>query len=409
MPVPTQDQITKVLTNLDNMQKWNDYVYNKHFGASISNAYLLLTEPDTNDKGLTYVLNIFEAAFKVMGAALGPGGAFASNFLVGMMGYWSGAPPSNLNKQFAQLILRTAQTSEEVDIQLANYSTALKNPATMQATWDTKFTYNGQTTSVGDLANVTFPLEHDPTFYPLVDAASKSFDQQIWKQMLMENYEARYRQFYRTDATDKNTPPIKWIQSYIQYYKNTYYTYFWHEGDGGDCSLWIAQEYYVTIKGTEAYWLNGDSCDYVFIDSTPGTIINKDGLFTRQEVMDFLGIHYQPNSTYHLTKEYLQAKQEGKTLLALFEKQGREAIEKQVIQKAAEDPFFARNLTIDPKKTIEECFDIKIPEYVQLTVVLEDAMNFGLVIPAEKNRKLNGSQKEKNLIKPEQIQLPVEK
>lgn len=388
MSTPTPNQIDTVLTNLVNMQLWNDFVYNKHFGPNISNAYLLLTEPDSTDKGLVYVLNIFEAAFKVAGGFLGPGGAFASNFLVGMMGYWSGNPPSSLNKQFAQLILRTAKTSEEVDKQLAAFHKALQNTETMQATWDTQFTYNGQTTSVGDLANVQFPVEADPRFYPLADAAGKAFDQQIWKQMLVGNYRVRWRDFYRTDYKDKNTPPVKWIQDYINYYKNTYYTYCWHQGGGGDCSLWITDEYVVEKNVTGFYWLNEDCCNYIFIDSTPGTIINQDGLFTRQQVMDFLGIQYRSTcngTSREYLKEYLKAEQEGKTLPILVQEQGREAIENRVSQKAQEDGVFALNLAEDPKQTIQNFFDIKIPELVQLTSILANTLSYGLVIHSDQS------------------------
>ncbi len=386
MPTPTQPQINAVLTNLVNMQDFNDYVYNKRCTAHISNAYDLLSEPDSTDKGLVYVLNLFEAAFKVLGGFLGPGGAFASNFLVGMMGYWSGNPPSSLNAQFAKLIERTAQTSQEVDNLLADFHSALQNAETMQATWDTQFTYNGQTTSVGDLANVIFPVEADPSFYPMVNAAAKSFDQQIWKQMLVNNYRVRWRDFYRTDCTDKDTPPIKWVQEYIDYYKNTYYTYCWHQGGGGDCSLWIADEYAVEKNVTGFYELNEDCCNYIFIDSTPGTIINQEGLFTRQQVMDFLGIQYHSTcdgTSKEYLKEYLKAEQEGKTLLILFKKQGREAIENRVIQKAQDDALFAHNLNKNPKQTIEGFFDIKIPELVQLTVVLANSSTYGLVIHSD--------------------------
>src|SRR3954452_6569834 len=56
---PTPTQIKQVQSNLTNMQAFNDYVYNQ--GQSrVLNAYLLLSEQDSSDPGLTIGLNILQ-------------------------------------------------------------------------------------------------------------------------------------------------------------------------------------------------------------------------------------------------------------------------------------------------------------------------------------------------------------
>ena len=112
--------------------------------------------------------------------------------------------------------------------------------------------------------------------------------------------------------------------------------------------------------------------------------INPDGLFTRQQVVDFLGIQINPDNDYNLAKEYKKAKEKGKTLLALFQSQGRDAIENPIIQKAQEDAVFADKLVKDPKSALKEYFDVTLPANVSLTVVLEDDQNMGMVIRGAK-------------------------
>jgi len=59
---PTPAQIATVQANLKNMQALNDFIYNN--GQSrVLNAYLLLSQQDSSDPGLTVGLNILEGAF----------------------------------------------------------------------------------------------------------------------------------------------------------------------------------------------------------------------------------------------------------------------------------------------------------------------------------------------------------
>jgi hypothetical protein len=381
---PKLEQIVTATQNLENMQKMNDYI--QQYGwEKIDHAYNLLSEPDRSDKGLIYFLNLVEAAFKVIAGALGPEGAFVANFLTGMMSYWSGNPPESLKAAFAEMEDRCNATFIAVDQQLATYIDGLSSadPGIVQKTWDTSFEYNGQSFAVSDLIKVEVPIEKQPNFYPVVNAAIRGLDQQIWQQMLTEFYRVPYRNEYRVDDyTDEKTPPTPWVQDMLAKYKYAYYHCFFHEGDGGDCSLWIADEYDIEKNVTGFYDLNDDCCDYIFIDAA-GKTINQDGLFTRQQVVDFLGIQINPDNDYNLAKEYKKAKEKGKTLLALFQSQGRDAIENPIIQKAQEDAVFAQKLAKDPKSTVEEFFDIKIPEHVFLTVVLADTSNYGLVIHSD--------------------------
>jgi hypothetical protein len=142
--------IAQVQANPTNMQALNDYIYNQG-NSRVTNAYLLLSEQDSSDPGLTVGLNILEGVFWAVGSELGPIGNFLASFLSGMVSWWASNTPPSLNTTFASLLIRLQQTSLAVDTQLATY---YQNVA---ANWDVQFTYNGQTQTLANLANITVP------------------------------------------------------------------------------------------------------------------------------------------------------------------------------------------------------------------------------------------------------------
>ena len=141
-----------------------------------------MSEQDNSDPGLTIGLNILEGVFWAVGSELGPIGNFLASFLSGMVSWWATNTPPNLNTTFASLLIRLQQTSLAVDSQLATY---YQNVA---ANWDVQFTYNGQTQTLSNLANITVPAETDPTFETLAAAAIFALDQQVWTSVMQANY-----------------------------------------------------------------------------------------------------------------------------------------------------------------------------------------------------------------------------
>lgn len=71
---------------------------------------------------------------------------------------------------------------------------------------------------------------------------------------------------------------------------------------------------------------------------------------------------------------------ESKTFFDFLENEGYNITESDIIQKIKSDKMSGYELIKNPKNKLNEYFDIKIPEQVNLTVVLEDPKNFGLVI-----------------------------
>ncbi len=389
MPGPTPAQIKTVQQNLSNMIDFNDHVHS--FGQDrINNAFFLLTEKDSTDPGLAVGLILVESAFRGIGAIAGPIGTFVSSFAAGMVNFWANQTPPSLNGTFSSYLTRFSKTSQQVDTQLAEYH---QDPAKH---WDTSFTYQGKKTTLADLASGDFPAKTDPAFQKAATAAVFALDQDLWTTVMKAKLVVTRWELSSGPTIfpgKKSDPPVAWAQSF--YAKNPAYreTWSWHDSSGcGDTTGWLMEEYNL---GTGAgVFTDGsiaaDACHYLFQDSTPGKIINKDGLFTREKVFTGLGIRHTTHivpvgggfAQEKLSMGYLRAMRESRTLGALIEREGREAVERRVVERAHADPVFAHDLARRPRATLEGFLDIKIPEAVALSIVVENPRTFGLVIPA---------------------------
>lgn len=386
---PTQQQIQQVQENLKNMQLFNDYVYNQ--GQSrVLNAYLLLSEQDNTDPGLVIGLNILEGAFWAVGSEFGPVGNFLASFLSGMVSWWATNTPPNLNSTFASLLLRLQATSLAVDQQLAGYY------QDVAGNWNVSFTYNGKTQTLANLADITVPPETDPNFEKLATAALFALDQQIWTTVMKANFVVTLWELSSGPTIlsgSKDAPPTSWDQQFIAANPAYYNTWSWHDSSGcGDTSGWQVNEYNIgTGAGVFSDGsMSTDACNYLFIDSADGVVINPKGLFARATVFNSLGIR-QTSYTVpvggggmvaeKLSVGYLRAMKEERTLGLLIKQQGRAAVEQRIIERAQRDSVFATDLARRPRQTLEKFLGVCIPDVVSVSVVVETPRTFSLVVP----------------------------
>jgi len=386
---PTPDQIRTVQTNLANMQKLNDYVYN-HGLTVFVNAYALLSEQDNSDPGLAVGLNIVEAAYRAVGVIGGPTGVFITCFLDGMLSWWASSAntPPSLNADFSKLLMRFEATSVAVDSQLAAYY------QDVAANWNVQFTYNGQTETLSNLANLTIPPETDPAFETLAEAAVVGVDQQLWTMLLQAKYQITYWDVGPQGSLlpgTKDHPPIDFEEEFIAAHPAYRHTWTWHDSAGcGDQDGWLIKEFNIG-SAPSPFWdgsLNADACNYLFIDSYDNVVINPNGLFPRRTVFEGLGItqvdHRMPHRAGEkLSMGYLRAMKEGKTLGLLIQREGREQVERRIIEKAQSDPIFAWDLQLRTRETLEKFLDVRIPEVISVEVTVENPRSFALVIPVK--------------------------
>jgi|GEM_PF-1748923 len=409
MAAPTPQQLKTAITNLKRMQAMNDHAYPQNL-ARISDAFDLLTEPDdSSNAGLTIVLNLIEGAFWAIGSTVPKAytavGNFAASFLSGMVAWWgSSSMPPVLNGQFVSLRDSYTAAYNALDSQLAGYSQSLQStdPAVVQKCWDTSFTYNGKTTAISDLGTEELPVESDdPDFVTMVTASVIGFAQGLWTTLLDNN---AWITLWLTapqekiSGDDPNSPPLSTIQAYIKSNPAYYYTWEWHAKNGKcDSSGWLITSYSLGKAIASEYHDNAfapDVCDYLFADSTDGVPLNAGGLFPRKTVFTALKIKqlgyspvYSTPAAMSVSSAYLQADQQGKTLPALVQREGRGAIEQRITEKAQQDPVFAHNLVARPRQTLEAFLGVKIPETVSLAPIIENPQRFGLVIPMANNNQ----------------------
>lgn len=309
MTAPTPAQIAATRKNLDILRELNQEA-GEHHTIKIINAYALLVgEPDNADPGLPFVLTIFENVFSILaGEAFGPAGKAAATLFGGMIAGWINSPPPSLAASFSSYTQRYDASWRELNHQLDTLNDGLgsSDPATVEKTWNTQFGFNGQTATVADLSNAGLPPSEDSNaFDNMVDAVVLSQERALWRSMLQENYEALYYTWYHKGQGygSSETLPLEWARYRMGYYPYVYYCYYDYQGGyEPPFHLICANEYVVCRKGTTNwYYLNDDACRYLFIDSTPGTVINRAGLFHREEVMNFLGIQHVETVRYCTT------------------------------------------------------------------------------------------------------------
>lgn len=84
---PTQAQIVQVQTNLEHLQKLNDYVYTQG-QSKVANAYLLLSETDAADPGMTVAVDIMRGTFLAIGKLVPVAGG-AWTLMAGIVADWA--------------------------------------------------------------------------------------------------------------------------------------------------------------------------------------------------------------------------------------------------------------------------------------------------------------------------------
>lgn len=400
MSTPTPEQIKTVETNIGRMIAFNNHVYS--FGhTKIEVAFKLLSRTDAADPGFTFGLNLIQSTFRGLGALGGPLGTFTASLLCGVVSDWAKDKPKDLTGTFVSLDQRFQKSVRELNLQLG----ILAND--VPANWTKKFKFDNKEVTLADFADPAklFPTE---TFKPeefkkLTDEALHGVDRAVWQEILATQFQVTHwtmsQQFKLHGGP--NDPPIEWVKGFIA--KHPAYRKTWTYQAKRDClgyDGWVMGEYSLGVApglvGSGA--ISDEAAKYLFIDSVPGVVINPEGVYKREEVFTGIGI---PVRTKHvvtggafpagavdeetaprqLSFGYLRAMKEGKTLTALVQAEGRDAVQARVIAAAHADPIFAYDLRMRPRQTLEEFLGVKIADVIEVIVIVEGSGTFGLVIP----------------------------
>jgi hypothetical protein len=397
---PTTEQIKKAQKNLQNMIAFSTYLHANAADTLVDVAAGTLSLKDDSDWGWALGLNVLESVFWAVAGieGAGPIGGFAASFLSGVVSQFATSAPLDFQAPSVDLKKRMLKQQNAIEDQLAKLGA--RDESLVKQNWDTPFTYNGKTATLSDLGSATsgiFPVEGDVAWGPMRDAAEKVMNQQIWRYFLVSKYRIVVRASHAQDnewgiGGDRNVPPVAYVKQYIKDNPAYNLTWRWHNhlkcGDGPDTGWVMSCAYVSTGPSMFAFnALNTESCKVLFYDSAPGEVLNPDGLFTRNDVFNNIGIQLQvltaeeKGTADKVSVEYLRAMKDGNTLGLLIERESRAAVEKRVIDKAREDPLFAADLKLRPRQTLEMFLGIRIPEVISVDVIVESGDNYGLVIP----------------------------
>jgi len=301
---PTQDEIQKVRTNLNNIISFNKDLLNQA-NMKLENAYALLTEPDKSDLGLQVCINLLGGCFWALGSVLGPIGNIPANFLSGLVSYYATDTPPSLNGEFSSLLIRLQNTFNQVDLDLSNYyqEPVANWDKVLNGTFDIPFQKVTASGKLGDLANIDFPTQDDPNYYTIQNACIKALDQTIWVTLLNKFVITHYILSNNQPWNDIDTNA--WDNSFLRNHKSYYHT--WTAIDntdkhGGHYTTYDQEEYNI---GTGAGMftdgaLNDDACNYIFHNYS-SDIANPDGLFERVDFFTKLNL---PTADQYINNRY---------------------------------------------------------------------------------------------------------
>ncbi len=300
-PDPTTDNIAKVKDNLHRMQAFNDYVYN-HGYAFIGNCYGLLAKQDNNDPGVPVGIKLLESSFSDLASSLGgTTGSISAAIMCHVVNEWYSVTPPSLSTTFTSMLIRYEQSSLQFDQDLAVY---IDDPVTH---WNDMFTWNGISCVLGDLATITFPAEGDDSFYPAAANSSlNALNRSIWQIVMQANcIITLYLQGSSTATLSSKTDMNSWANSFISKNPSYYLTWQYHQKDGvfdtNHYDVWEQNVGFGASKYNDNP-ISSSACNYLFIDSTDGHVINANGLVPRKTVFTQWGlktatIYYPPANT----------------------------------------------------------------------------------------------------------------
>lgn len=290
---PSDADIAKVKQNLANMQVFNDYVYNGG-NSYIANCFLLLSSQDTTDPGLLAGVSLMEGCMGAIFSFMGPVGAFSSCFLCSIISGWASAAPPNLNATFASELIRFDKSHVQLDLDISTYA---QNPALY---WDKFFSWNGVTITLGQLSTIDFPGMDNPDFYTLAQLSFDALDRSVWtetlKMLCKISHLVPYSNHSGCTEISGKTDINAWYSSFLSNHPEYYCTWSWHSDTGlFDHNYWYVNEYIIDFKdgwASNFKLIPVAACNYLFIDSTDGHVINSKGLFARKYVFNDMPLQH---------------------------------------------------------------------------------------------------------------------
>jgi hypothetical protein len=233
-------------------------------------------------------------------------------------GIGKNAPPdfSDLNSYFANYQFGQQRMQDAIDSHLGFLTDVTNNYANLQAAWQDPIVFNDKTYTLADLANSFFPDKehHDVEYRKIYDPMYLHHQKSVWNLAIMKccSLYWHYARVIASPLTNYDRQPYR---SAVEYAQKEFYS---NAGSGGALPSYpgsylrvnLYNDFYHLYQwdlGIDGYPFPDAASDILFIDDTPGHIINPKGLFNRSYVFqqfhttkpDFSGGHELASTPDH--------------------------------------------------------------------------------------------------------------
>ncbi|MEO7311316.1 MAG: hypothetical protein ABIX01_13015 [Chitinophagaceae bacterium] len=187
--------------------------------------------------------------------------------------------PNTLDETFAVFEFGHQRMQTVIEQRLSSLVDPQSNYANLIAAWVKNIDFNGGTYTIGDLATKNFPGLGD-AYNKLQTAALSSFKKSLWNLVVMKT--CTYYENYHDYIT---IPKNEWITKYAQeiFYTRNKGNYLRARYVNTDANTNTFELIYWNL-GIGGYAFPEVASNILFIDDTPGHIINPNGLFNRDYV-----------------------------------------------------------------------------------------------------------------------------
>lgn len=287
---PTLTDLENAAANLDLMLKFMQVLY--PFCIEYENeVFLALDSTKDNANWANFIGNIFiDIGVGMAGAiAIASGGSLAlpafACFAAFLKDWGLGkGTPSDLAGTFALFVDGHNSMEFYIEQKLRSLADPTNNYSNLLTQWENVIELNGKSYTLKDLANSTFPGKGDE-YNALQTEAYTHFKKSLWNLSIMKccTYFENYHRFTETPHANPGT-----FYSFIQ---NTFYphnkgVYVRAKWEGEAWDLDDNWEYVYYNLGIRGYALPDAASSILFMDDTPGHIINPNGLFNRSYVFE---------------------------------------------------------------------------------------------------------------------------
>ncbi len=281
----TPDDLKSAADNLTRMRAWTTdvYVLTSKYEDVVFDA---LGSTTNHENWTNFIVDIFiDIGVAIIGAAAliteNPEVMPALALVAASLKDWGFGKdkPSNLNDFFADFKLGHLAMQNAIEDLLSHLVDPGNNYSNLSAAWENDIVFNGKTYKLADLATSNFPGLGDE-YNKLKDAAENNFQKSLWNLAVMKC--CTYYENYHFLEELSNMTAVEYAQdnfyndpqyagTYLRGYKfdsiGDYTFVYWNLGIGG-------------------YPFSTEASKILFIDDTPGHIINPDGLFNRSYVFE---------------------------------------------------------------------------------------------------------------------------